>query len=319
MRVSVVIPCFRDSATLGRALDSVLDQSRPADEIIVVNDASPETKEIESVLAAYPQVKYIVNATNLGLAATRNVGVRVTSADIVSFLDADDELHPQKIELQLSLFRPESAVSSSISRIGGERGVDRVVNYQSQARFSVFQDSSQLIRRNRLTGASIMVSRELFLSLGGYDETLRSCEDFDLWLRLLDKGITVLNVELPLYLYRCNENGLSRNLLNISRWELEVVRKYYERHRSAQGQTLREAVTFGMWLFKHQIRCEQCRDPRLIEATRRNLDLVSASPFVRALLLVAQRIRLAWIVHRLLSAKDSLLKLVHKWHRRRNP
>lgn len=99
----------------------MLDQSRPADEIIVVNDASPETKEIESVLAAYPQVKYIVNATNLGLAATRNVGVRVTSADIVSFLDADDRLHPQKIELQLSLFRPESAVSSGISRIGGER------------------------------------------------------------------------------------------------------------------------------------------------------------------------------------------------------
>lgn len=68
-----------------------------------------------------------------------------------------------------------------------------------------------------------------------------------------------------------------------------------------------------------QIRCEQCRDPRLIEATRRNLDLMRVNkPFVRALLLVLSPTRLDCASPPAVG-QDSLLKLVHKWHRRRNP
>jgi len=305
MRVSVVIPCFKDSATLGRALDSVFAQSRPADEVIVVNDASPETSEIEAVLVAYPSVKYVVNAANLGLAATRNAGVHAASGEIVCFLDADDELHPQKIELQLSLYRPGRAVSCSVERIGDERGIDRVAPYTGEVKHSVLADSSVLVRRNMLTGASLMLSRELFLSLGGYDETLRSCEDFDLWLRLLDAGVPAFNIDLPLYLYRVNENGLSRNLLNISYWELEVVKKHYARHRRAGEQPSGEASTLVIWLFKHFVRYERCRDPRLIEATRRNLQLLGEWPLARGLLLVAQKTGLPRLVGFLLANRGS--------------
>jgi glycosyltransferase involved in cell wall biosynthesis len=305
MRVSLVIPCFKDSATLGRALDSVFAQSRAADEVIVVNDASPETSEIEVVLFAYPSVKYVVNEVNLGLAATRNAGAHAATGEIVCFLDADDELHPQKIELQLSLYRPERAVSCSVERIGDERGIDRVAPYPGEVKYSVLADSSVLIRRNTLTGASLMVSRELFLSLGGYDETLRSCEDFDLWLRLIDAGVPAFNIDLPLYLYRVNEKGLSKNLLSISYWELEVVKKHYARHRCAGNAPLGEATTLMIWLFKHFVRFEQCRDPKLMEATRRNLELLNVWPFARALLLVAQKIGLPRLTSFLLATRGS--------------
>ena len=309
MRVSVVIPCFKDSATLGRALDSVFAQSRVADEVIVVNDASPETREVEAVLAAYPSVKYVVNSKNLGLASTRNVGVQAASGNIISFLDADDELHPQKIELQLSLYRAGSAVSCNTTRIGDERGIDHAARYPSEVKYSTLADSSTLVRRNTLTGASLMLSRELFLSLGGYDGTLRSCEDFDLWLRLLDTGVPVFNIDLPLYLYRINENGLSRNLLNISHWELEVVKKHYARHRRAGTQPSGEAVTLAVWLFKHFVRYEQCQDPKLMEATRRNLGLLDAWPFVRSLLLVTQKIGLPRLAGFLLATMGSNRKV----------
>ena len=294
--VAVIIPCYRDSYSLARALDSVLAQSRMPDEIIVVNDASPETAEIEAVLVAYQQIKYIVNPQNLGLAATRNIGVAAASSSIVSFLDADDELHPQKIELQLSLYRPDQAISCRVARIRNERGIDHVVRYDCAVKYSVLKDSSRLVSRNALTGASLMISRELFLSLGGYDENLRSCEDFDLWLRLLDKGVFVFNVELPLYLYRINESGLSRNLLNISYWEMEVVKKYYERHSRAGVKLFGEAVTKAIWLFRHFVRYEECRDPKLMEATHRNLELLRNSPFIRIVLIFAQQIGIARLV-----------------------
>lgn len=278
-------------------------QSRRPDEIIVVNDASPETAEIEAVLIAYPQVDYVVNSQNLGLAATRNAGVQAASSEIVSFLDADDELHPQKLEMQLSLYRPARTISCCVARIGDERGTDSVVTYSREPKYSVFTDSSVLVRKNILTGASMMLSRELFLSLGGYDESLRSCEDFDFWLRVLDTGIPAYNINLPLYLYRVNENGLSRNMLNISYWELEVVKKYYGRQHLVGARPSGEAITLGIWLFKHFVRYEYCRDQRLLQMTYRNIELLGLRSFVRTILSFAQKSGLIFAVSVLLSIK----------------
>ena len=304
MSVSVVIPCYKDSATLSRALDSVYAQTHAVDEIIVVNDASPETNAIVAVLAAYPGVKYIVNRKNLGLAATRNAGVRVASGDIVCFLDADDELHPQKIELQWSLYHPKRAISCNVMRIGDERGVDRVVFHHGEIRYSECGDSSRLVRRNTLTGASLFISRTLFLAHGGYDETLRSCEDFDLWLRLLDAGITVLNIEWPLYLYRLNEQGLSRNLLNISYWELEVVKKHYARHYRRGESPPDEGSTLALWLFRHFVRYAQCRDPKLLQNSRENLNLLEAWPLTRVALQLSLRIGLPRLFQRISANRN---------------
>lgn len=312
MRVSVVIPCFKDSATLGRALDSVLAQSRAADEVIVVNDASPETSEIEAVLVAYPSVKYVVNAANLGLAATRNAGVHAASGEIVCFLDADDELHPQKIELQLSLYRPGRAVSCSVERIGDERGTDRVATYTRSPKFTLFLSSSKLVRSNVLTGASLMISRALFLANGGYDAELRSCEDFDLWLRLLDAGVPVFNINLPLYLYRINENGLSRNFLNISRWELTVVQNQFARCRQRGEPLAGEALILFIWLFKHFVRYEQCHDDRLLAANIQNIAFLDKAPLLKKLLIMLRSLGVTWLVARIHSFESKLPTLLIK-------
>jgi glycosyltransferase involved in cell wall biosynthesis len=303
MRVSVVIPCYKDAGTLARALDSVLGQSRPVDEIIVVNDASPESHEIEAVMGGYPQVRYIINSQNMGLAGTRNVGVEKATGDVISFLDADDELHPQKIQLQLNLYRSDCAVACSVARIADERGTDRVVSYKRVLKYSMVTDSSKQIRHNTLTGASLLISRELFLSHGGYDAELRSCEDFDFWLRLLDAGVSVFNIDMPLYLYRINAVGLSRNFFNISYWELMVVRKYLARCRQRGAPMKGEGITLFIWLFKHFVRYEQCRDARILVANIQNMALLDRSPFLKQLLIMLRLTRLTWLVARIRSAQ----------------
>jgi glycosyltransferase involved in cell wall biosynthesis len=273
------------------------------DEVIVVNDASPETKAIIAVLEEYPSVKYICNRKNLGLAATRNVGVRAASGNIVCFLDADDELHPQKIELQWSFYHPRRAISCNVMRIGDERGTDRVEQYYGHVRYTEHRDSSKLVRRNRLTGASLMISRELFLSNGGYDETLRSCEDFDFWLRLLDARTPVFNIELPLYLYRINEQSLSRNLVNISYWELEVVKKYFARRHHGGARPITEVSTLVFWIFKHLVRCAQCKDPGLLYTTNENMKLLDAWPLTRLAILSLQKIGIPRLFGRILARR----------------
>lgn len=293
MKISVIVPCFKDSATLKRSLDSIFSQTYTVNEIIVVNDASPETIEIEAILSTYPSVLYIKNNNNKGLAASRNIGVNAATGNIISFLDADDELHPQKIEAQIALFSPNEAISCQVARIGNEVGMNRIKLYPTNWRFSIHRKSAHLIKKNVLTGASILIGKNLFLSIGGYDESLRSCEDFDLWLRLLDAGIPVLNIKLPLYLYRDNESGLSRNYLNISKWEIEVLRKYFERKESSKLFDQYKYFIYFIWLIKHLVRYEECKNPVLLENIIKNIELINESAVFKFIFILILKLRMA--------------------------
>jgi hypothetical protein len=147
----------------------------------------------------------------------------------------------------------------------------------------------------------MMISRTLFLSLGGYDAELRSCEDFDFWLRLLDAGVPVVNIEFPLYLYWVNTEGLSRNFFNISYWELIAVQKYFARFRQ-RGEFIKgESTTIFIWLFKHFVRYEQCRDLKILDVTRQNMVLLEATPLLKKLLLTVHFVGLTWLVARIRS------------------
>lgn len=291
--VSVIIPCYEDASTLSRAIDSVLNQSAKISEIIVVNDCSPQSSEIEKIIARYSNLIYIKNEKNKGLAASRNIGVNAATGDIISFLDADDELHPQKIEAQIALFSPNEAISCQVARIGNEVGMNRIKLYPTNWRFSIHRKSAHLIKKNVLTGASILIGKNLFLSVGGYDESLRSCEDFDLWLRLLDAGIPVLNIKLPLYLYRVNESGLSRNYLNISKWEIEVLRKYFERKESSKLFDQYKYFIYFIWLIKHLVRYEECKNPVLLENIIKNIELINESTVFKFTFILILKLRMA--------------------------
>lgn len=293
-RISVIIPCYKDAATLGRALESVYAQTTLPDEVVVVNDCSPQTAEIEAVLRNFPRVVYLRNSSNMGLAATRNVGVNAASGDILSFLDADDELHPQKLEFQLRAFEPAVAVACRVRRIGVGASRGDFSPYKKTFRVIEVNNSREIIWRNCLTGASIMISKQLLSRHGGYDDSLRSCEDFDLWLRLLDAGVVVRDIKLPLYLYRYNENGLSRNYLDISHWELQVLRKYFDRQGRAFLSSGRDAAIWAFWVIKHLVRFELSMNRALRSATRLSIGQLSAYPLLAWCLNCMDKGRLFW-------------------------
>jgi glycosyltransferase involved in cell wall biosynthesis len=303
--ISVIIPCYKDSLTLARAIDSVLSQTLRINEIIVVNDASPETSAIEAVLSNYPNVVYIKNVHNKGLAASRNIGVNAATGEIISFIDADDELHPQKIEAQMALFQKRTAFSCRVTRISSE--IDRAVlkKYTGHWRHSIYSRSSSIIKSNKLTGASLLIEKDLFLSVGGYDESLRSCEDFDLWLRLLDSGIKAVNIELPLYLYRLNNNGLSRNYLEISKWEMAVLKKYFLSKSYSKLYSQYISFIYTFWILKHLVRFEECRDPVLLQNINKNLILINKNLIARLSLVIIRFFKIPSLVFHLRNIKKS--------------
>lgn len=285
--VSVIIPCYKDASTLGRAVESVLRQTYSNIEIIVINDCSPETEQIEECLVSYPQVRYLRNPINVGLAATRNNGLAIAGGEIIAFLDADDEYHPHKIALQVNALELNTVVTCGLIHVFPD---GRLVKASRPER--MIACTSDLLYRNTLNGAGLLVSKDLLLQHGGYDTTLRSCEDFDLFLRLLFAGVKVKDIGLPLYFYHYNPAGLSKNIRNISKWELEVVRRHAARKGPAWRRTPQYASVVAIWLLRHLLRSELAKDEEMRQQTIARADLLDAFPFVQTFFRLIARSRL---------------------------
>jgi glycosyltransferase involved in cell wall biosynthesis len=182
--VSVIIPVFNQARFLAEAITSVLEQTRQADEIIVVDDGS--TDDPESVVARFQNVR-LLRQTNRGPSAARNLGIRSCKADCIIFLDADDRLLPIAIEAGLACMaaRPDHAFvyggHHQISQDGQVISSDAVLPI-------VGDPFIALIRRNLIPlPATVLFRRDCLLAVKGFDETLRQAEDYDLYFRAAER------------------------------------------------------------------------------------------------------------------------------------
>lgn len=184
--VSVIIPTYNYGRYVGQAIDSVLAQTLPVHEIIVVDDGS--TDETESVLACYSDRVRVIRQRNCGVAAARNTGVASSSGELVAFLDADDTWLPLKIERQVArlLAEPELGMVHC-----GMREVDQagktVLDY-SEGLDGWLANELLLFERRAIvgSGSTALVRRAAFDAVGGFDEEkdLHPSEDWDFCYRL---------------------------------------------------------------------------------------------------------------------------------------
>jgi glycosyltransferase involved in cell wall biosynthesis len=187
--VSVVIPAHNYAHYLPQTLRSVLAQTHPRFEIIVVDDGS--TDDTRAVVAAEhdPRVRYVWQE-NAGLSAARNAGIRASRHAMIAFLDADDLWEPEllaTIVAQFGRLSPDfGLVATNMSRIDAEGTPmpppKRV--WDSDREFTV----RDFCIRNRPLSSSVVVRREVFAAIGDFDTTLRSSEDRDLWIRATAQG-----------------------------------------------------------------------------------------------------------------------------------
>ncbi len=187
--VSVVIPAYNYARYLPQSIASVLAQTHPHFEIVVVDDGS--TDETRTVVAAErdPRVRYVWQE-NAGLSAARNTGIRESRFPLIAFLDADDQWEPEllaTIVAQFARLTPDfGLVATNMSRIDADGASlpppKRV--WDTDREFTV----RDFCIRNRPLSSSIMVRREVFAAIGDFDTTLRSSEDRDLWIRATARG-----------------------------------------------------------------------------------------------------------------------------------
>lgn len=179
--VSVIIPTYNRAAWVGEAIASVLEQTYPALELIVVDDGSDDPTQ--EVVAAFGERLRYLRQRQAGVSAARNRGVAASQGSLVAFLDSDDLWLPGKVAAQVALFQAQPEIQACYTdEIWIRHGV-RVNPRQIHQKHSgwVFEQALPLCI---ISPSAIMMRRTLWDRLGGFDEQLPACEDYDLWLRM---------------------------------------------------------------------------------------------------------------------------------------
>ncbi len=220
--ISVIITTFNRIKVLERAILSVQEQTRPADEIIVIDDGSTDGTD-RLIPAKYPDIKY-VKQKNSGISQARNQGILRSTSNWIAFLDSDDAWLPKKLENQ------EKTLQTSLEYLichtneiwirNGKR-----VNPMKKHEKSGGHIFQKCLPRCIISPSSVIIHRTIFDRFGTFDKSLPVCEDYDLWLRIC-AFIPVLYLPEPqIRKYGGHGDQLSRKYWGMDRFRIIALEK----------------------------------------------------------------------------------------------
>ncbi len=234
-RVSVIVPAYNAEAHLGDALDSVRAQTYADWEVIVADDGS--TDDTAAIASGYDERIVVVRSpVNRGLAATRNLAIEQARGELVVLLDSDDAWLPDFLARQVARYDAEQAQAPGVGIVccnAWLTGPDGPLSETYAERFGIPRlpiDAAELLRGNRIF-VSALLPRAVVDEVGRFDASLRSVEDLDLWLRIVERGYRVVYEPEPLAVYRLSDGSLSRDTLRMTRSRQAVYRAALERGR----------------------------------------------------------------------------------------
>jgi glycosyltransferase involved in cell wall biosynthesis len=267
--VSVVITTYNHAHFLDDALTSVAAQTRQATEVIVVDDGS--TDDPGSVVAGWPGVRLIWQ-DNRGLSAARNTGLQAAHSSYVLFLDADDLLTPSAIAAGLECFQrhPDAALV-----YGAHRRIDRDGRPLTKLRYQpISGDPFAALLQANLIGmhATVLYRRDALTETGGFDASLRRCEDYDAYLRL-SRAYPVASHPEETALYRWHGTNMSTDPSHMLRSVLEVHRRH--RPASSEGDQRRRAWQIGRTNLRNHYAGEVLEDAGMATGSRLRAALIA--------------------------------------------
>lgn len=230
-RVSVIIPTHNRAWVLREAVESVLAQEYDNFELIVVNDGS--TDDTRNILAAYDGIT-ILEQPNHGVSTARNNGVAHSNGIFIAFLDSDDLWLPQKLTVQVDYFHqnPEASICQTQETwVRNGRRVNSGKRHQKQSGM-FFERSLELCL---VSPSAVMMKKTFFEQMGGFDEGLPACEDYDLWLRINAKYPIYL-IDQPLIVKRGGHNDQLSANPGLDKYRIESIRKLIDSHSLSPEQ-----------------------------------------------------------------------------------
>ena len=204
---SIIIPCYQQAKYLSECIHSLSSQTFSDFEILLIDDGSPDnTRDVAQKLALNEsRLKYLYKE-NGGLSSARNFGITNAKGEYLVFLDSDDSLNPDYLKASYAKLSDKADMTiSGYSFFNDSRSIYHTVLLNENLSFK------DIILGNICPAHSIAIKKSLLNKVGVFDETLKSAEDWDLWIRLYKAGANINIINQVLANYRMHEHSMSRN------------------------------------------------------------------------------------------------------------
>lgn len=219
--ISIIMAAYNAEKTIGHSISSVLDQTYPNFELLVVNDCSTDGTEklVESFAAKDSRVRLISNEKNSGVSYTRKHGLEEAKGEWIAILDSDDAWAPEKLEKQIALqektnadllFTGSTFVDADGQPISWYLAAPAEVTYR------------RLLKQNILSNSSALVRKELYAKHYASGDGMH--EDFAIWLSILKRGRKAYGVDAPLLIYRIAKSSKSGNKFKAAKMNWNTYR-----------------------------------------------------------------------------------------------
>ena len=298
--VSVVLPTYNRAHLLQRAIGSVLGQTHKNLELLVVDDCSNDTTPDVITAIGDSRLKYIHNQTRLGVSNSRNVGVQNASADLVAFIDSDDEWLVQKLEKQVAVLEQQSS-DIAIIMCGSLHRNDPSNSSPFAASREYLIDITDSVPYGIPQTQSWLARREALVAAGLFDPTIGCFEDFDLALRVTQQW-RVLLINEPLWIFQSTPGSLFSDLNNRAVGLQAIYEKNRQRFvsdRKLDSTTLTQIGQFHMAARNRSVGIQWLVraisvDPLNLRAWANLCASLTGNTGFAAYLRVAQRLRARW-------------------------
>ena len=243
--ISVVIPTYNRRQTIGRSIDSILNQTLFPSEIIVVDDGSTDGTS-DYIQSNFPSIR-LLQQPNKGVSSARNMGIRSSNSDWVALLDSDDEWFPKKLEKQVMTLSQNLDIKFCHTEEIWIRNGVRVNQMKKHQKYGghIFNKCLDMCR---ISPSSVLFHRSILDDVGYFDKDQKVCEDYDLWLRITAKYPVLYIDESLIKKYGGHEDQLSKVKDGIESHRIKVLeklimKKFTSVQRNAMLKTLIEKLT----------------------------------------------------------------------------
>jgi glycosyltransferase involved in cell wall biosynthesis len=272
-KISVIIPNYNQSVFVKDAIHSVLNQHCKADEIIIVDDGS--TDDSREVVGQFGDRVHYIRQENQGLAGARNTGLQAAAGELIGLLDADDVWMPDYLEtmVRLAEANPDASVYYCMAQCMDVQGNDlpQIVGGPPVAPHELYH---WLLRQNFIIPSTVLFRKKPIVEAGAFDAKLRSCEDWDLWLRLLP-GRKLIGTPQRLVRYRVHGSSLSTNVQGMHDATKRVIEKHFGREQGEIASWSPEKRRAYGGMYRYQV---------ITYIQRQNNCRAAEAPFYKALL-----------------------------------
>jgi teichuronic acid biosynthesis glycosyltransferase TuaG len=219
--ISIIMPAYNCEKYIEKAINSVIDQTFYAWELIIIDDGSKDNtvKIIKKMSSKDSRIRFYKNEKNLGVSATRNRGISIASGDWIAFLDSDDMWEKTKLKKQMDcvekiaaefIFTGASYINEKGEYFQGIFQVPEKVNYIN------------LRKHNVISCSSVLIKKRFFENIKMEKDDMH--EDYAVWLRILRMGVYAYSVNEPLLIYRISRNSKSGKKIKTIKMTYKVFR-----------------------------------------------------------------------------------------------